>query len=289
MNPLRRASGGPDLGRIGALVGSDPGGRGLARIRHVNDLGGFATALLRARRVGLVTGFVHLGTGRAETDGPPGTAAVGRALVTLGREVCYLTDGVGAPLLEALGARPLRTPRLGPAAGRAEAARRLLDELGCEALVAIERPGRTPDGTYRNLRGRDISAATEPLDELFLVAGSREVATFAIGDGGNELGMGALSIDDRRALAGDVANAAVVGADHLLVAGVSNWGAYGVVAALGVLTGMPLLPSAAELRRDLEVALAAGAVDGITGLAEPTVDGLPYSATLDLVAAMAGA
>src|SRR5438876_433702 len=77
------------------------------------------------------------------------------------------------------------------------------------------------------------AAAPAPLDELF-AAGPWD--TIAIGDGGNEIGMGALS---RPLIARHVAHgetiACVTPARHLIVAGVSNWGAYALLGALAVL------------------------------------------------------
>jgi hypothetical protein len=68
--------------------------------------------------------------------------------------------------------------------------------------------------------------------------------------------------------------ASVVAVDHLVVAGVSNWGAYGIVAQLARLTGRSLLHTPAEERRLIDACVKAGAVDGLTRRAEPTVDAL---------------
>ena len=68
--------------------------------------------------------------------------------------------------------------------------------------------------------------------------------------------------------------ATVVSVDHLVVAGVSNWGAYGVVAALGRLTGGDLLHTPELERRLIAACVAAGACDGVTRRREPTVDSL---------------
>jgi len=78
--------------------------------------------------------------------------------------------------------------------------------------------------------------------------------------------------------------ASAVRVDYLVVAGVSNWGAYGIVAALSRLSGQMLLHSAAEERRLIEACVEAGAVDGITRRPEPTVDGLPLEAHAGFVA-----
>jgi hypothetical protein len=79
----------------------------------------------------------------------------------------------------------------------------------------------------------------------------------------------------RRADGRRVPIAASVKVTHLVVAGTSNWGAYGVVAALEALSRRALLPSADEERAMVQACVQAGAVDGITRRAEPTVDGLP--------------
>jgi len=68
--------------------------------------------------------------------------------------------------------------------------------------------------------------------------------------------------------------ASLVRVDHLVVAGVSNWGAYGVVAALGHLTGHDLLHTPEVERRLIAACVAAGACDGVTRRREPTVDSL---------------
>jgi len=110
--------------------------------------------------------------------------------------------------------------------------------------------------------------------------------TIGIGDGGNEIGMGKV----RTRLAGlDALRAriaAVVPVDHLVVAGVSNWGGYGIAAALGRLTGLDLLHTPEIERRLVEACVAAGACDGVTRRREPTVDGLAaetHAAVVDLL------
>jgi D-glutamate cyclase-like, C-terminal len=104
-------------------------------------------------------------------------------------------------------------------------------------------------------------------------AGSRPV-TIGVGDGGNEIGMG--NVRARLSRLGPLMarSAAVVGADHLVVAGVSNWGAYGITAELGRLAGRALLHTPETERRLIEACVKAGAVDGITRRPEATVDSL---------------
>jgi hypothetical protein len=108
---------------------------------------------------------------------------------------------------------------------------------------------------------------------MFVRAGRRPV-TIGVGDGGNEIGMGRVRARLAREGALMARIASVVPVHHLVVAGVSNWGAYGIAAQLGRLTGQCLLHAPADERRLIDACVGAGAVDGLTRRREPTVDAL---------------
>ena len=92
-----------------------------------------------------------------------------------------------------------------------------------------------------------------------------------IGDGGNEIGMGNL-IDVIPSVDSLPDDPAVSTVDRLIIASVSNWGGYGLAAALSQLAGENLLPDAEGEARMVQHMIEAGAVDGTTGDAVPTVD-----------------
>lgn len=264
---------------LDALVRRDPGDRGVARLGRANPLEAAARALLSARSVLLVTGFPYLPRGVPETDGVMGSLALAEALATLGVEVHFLADPLCRGLLEELEALPLLTLDL---AGRAEAEveaqlEQVLAMTGADLAVAVERPGRGADGRRRNMRGQDLGDLSAPLDQLFLGSRGRGLVTVAIGDGGNEVGMGSLTEAERETLTGGRPGASVVPVDHLIVAGISDWGAFGLAAGLAALTGRDLLPEEATLAHWMQLMLEAGAVDGVTGAATPSVDGRPLS------------
>jgi hypothetical protein len=282
---------------IDQLLALDPGRRGIGRFFVAGGAATAARTLARGRRVLITTGFA-LGPRMPETDGPPGAAILGRALQALGCEVVYVTDAITVPPLRAAlsalkidGHAPI-VP-FEPGQDPDVAARRLLAAERPSHLLSIERPGRAQDGDYRSARGESIRQWNAPLDALFLAA-PRRVVTIGIGDGGNEIGMGNVRQRVIRAGALGRAIASVVKVTHLVVAGTSNWGGSGVVAELERLTGRPLLHTAEEERRMIHACVDAGAVDGITRRAEPTVDGLPldvHAGILELLrlAARAGA
>lgn len=266
----------PVFDPIDHLLALDPGRRGIAGFFVPGGALAAARALAGAGSVLIVTGFV-VAEGRPETDGPPGAAVLGRALRRLGARVRYTSDPAVLPTLEA-SLRALDEPLdvfaypEGP-----DAAAAVLEREDPTHLVAIERPGRGRGGDYLNARGLSVAAWNRPLDEMFMrpgrIGGRRRV-TIGVGDGGNEIGMGRV----RERLAGEgelIARiASVVSVDHLVVAGVSNWGAYGIVAQLGRLTGQRLLHTPAEERGLIDACVKAGAVDGLTRRPEPTVDAL---------------
>jgi len=265
---------------IEGLCALDAAGRGIARLLVPGDMAAAARSLARARRVALVTGFVPHAEWAAETDGPSGTVVLGRALRQLGADVVYVADPPVLPLVEAclkaLG-EPLDLVAVpaDPVAAVA-AARRALGDFGPTHLVAVERPGRAADGGYYNARGGSVAALNAPLDALF--RGRRNGAvTVGVGDGGNEIGMGRV----RARVVRDVPHGAKIGSivrtDHLIVAGTSNWGAWGLAAHLSLGAGRSLLHASEEEARLTRAMVAAGGVDGLTGAAVPTVDSLPLT------------
>jgi hypothetical protein len=228
----------------------------------------------------ITTGFYILSTGTPETDGPPGAVAIGQALERLERRVLYVIDRVSETLMQELTAtEQVLTFPVGDERASREHARRLLERHRPSLLISIERCGRTKDGRYLNMRGLDVSSETAQVDFLF----DGTVPSVAVGDGGNEIGMG--NVAEAVAAAGTlVADPCVTRVDELVIASVSNWGGYGLIAALSSLVGRDLLPTVQEERRLVERAVALGAVDGTTGAADGKVDGFGPEVTAEILA-----
>jgi len=268
------------LSPLEALCALDAGGRGIGRLVLPGAMAAAARSLLTARRVVLVTGFVPRPDWAAETDGPSGTVVLGRALRRLGATVAYLVDPPVRPLVRAC-LRALGEPRdlvavSGVSATATAPGLEAVRDLRPTHLVAVERPGRAADGGYYNARGRSVAALNAPFDTLFLER-PRGAVTIGVGDGGNEIGMGRV----RGRVARDVPRGrrigSVVRTDHLIVAGTSNWGAWGLVAHLALLAGRDLLHTPDEEARLTRAMVAAGGVDGLTGERRLSVDRLPVA------------
>ena len=238
-----------------------------------------ALAMAPAARVGLITGFyVPQGSPpAAETDGPVGAALLAKGLVEVGISCRIATDALCRSACAAA-VRGAGLPDLPVDAADVADMIETWRRSEITHAISIERCGRSADGAPRNMRGLDISPYTAPLDELF-TAGPWE--TIAIGDGGNEIGMGSLP---RELIAQHVAHgetiACVTPAQHLIVAGVSNWGAYGLLGALAALRSewRERLLACLDAKLDqavLEATVNNGpAVDGVSRLRAMTVDNL---------------
>ena len=229
----------------------------------------------------IATGFYILNGGAVETDGPPGAYAIGRALESIGRPVAYITDDHGVAVMRGLAGSAAEVIAFPTASvdDSAAYAERLLEERKPALLIAIERCAPSADGIYRNMRSVDISAYTGRVDALF----TSNQRTVGIGDGGNEIGMGSLA--NQIAGADLLPDApAAVACEKLVIASVSNWGAYGLLAAMSRLVGRNLLPSVEEEIAWVRKCVELGAVDGFSGERVERVDGLPldtYGRPLD--------
>jgi hypothetical protein len=133
------------------------------------------------------------------------------------------------------------------------------------------------------MRGVDITGSMSPAHLLFEAASEQTpaVTTIGIGDGGNEIGMGKIPWDViRRNIPGGGRVACRVPTDHLIVCGVSNWGAYGLAAGVALLRGRRLQPELFDVEREralLRVMVEQGPlVDGVTGQPTVSVDGLSF-------------
>lgn len=312
------------------LVTPDISGRGV--VRHLYDAARAvygepltlrAARLLAALTPGQVvliaTGWPHrphVAPDIAETDGPPGAAALARTLAEVAG--VYPVVAVEPSLKEAMegvvraaGLRTVAVDRLASAAavpaplqvasvvampvartaGRAFASE-IFQSVSPAAAVVVEKGGLNVLGRAHTSRGHDTTEAIAKADLLVEEARRRGVPSIGVGDGGNEVGMGVIKEAVRRHVpygercqcpcGGGIAPEQPV--DALVVAAVSNWGAYGVAAAFSLLRGVDWPHDPDREARVLDAAAAAGLCDGPTGWVGPVVDGLPLAVHQGVVA-----
>ena len=228
----------------------------------------------------------------AETDGPIGCAHLAAGLLRVGIPVRLVTDPlclnavkVAAQAAGISDQVPVDVVPVEAASVEDPAVASIMNawrsaKPPVSHVIAIERAGPGYDGIVWNMIGKDITADTAPLHLLFTLS---EIISIGIGDAGNELGMGTLP---RELIAKGVSTgekiACSIPCNHLIVCGVSNWGAIGLLTAIAL------------LRPDLKTKLTEGltletdkhiltklvyegpAVDGDTAVQALTIETFPW-------------
>lgn len=262
----------------------------------------------------MVTGWYlpHFMSG--ETDGPPGTAGLARAVdLGLGATPVIMTEPKLVEIVEAScraaglrvysRAEAMKIPRrvvvespLHPYMDVEQSVAKInqiLDELKPAAVIAVEKGSRSKSDIYHSLWGIDITPLTGKYDRLVEEAKRRGIFTIGIGDGGNEIGLGGIHDAIEKYLpVGATCHcpcgkgvAATTVTDSMIVAFVSNWGAYGIEAALAMMLGrVDVMHSVEDEIRILRAAAEAGAIAspyGYSGVA--VVDQIPEKINANIV------
>jgi len=266
--------------------------------------------------------FVLINTGagtgelipNGENDGPVGAAVLARAIDKgLHATPIFVCEahhagpiaasseaaGVGVRELEVamrnhVGAALVTTPADDAAVG--EWSERLLDKVNPKAIVAIERLGPNAKGVIHGSTGFAPKPITDS-SPLFGAAARRGIFSIGIGDAGNEIGFGRI-YDDVRTIQVPWGRqcqcpchdgmATVVPADVLIVAAVSNWGAYGIEAAMSVLLRRTdLVHSPEQEERIMLRCLEAGGIEAVFCTQNFECDGIPGEGHMALVRLLA--
>jgi hypothetical protein len=174
-----------------------------------------------------------------------------------------------------------------------EEAEALLAQGLPKAAIAIECAGANALGVYHNAVGANTTELEAKTDVLFAALQKKGVLNIAIGDLGNETGMGTLRPHLERYIpyaapgccscdcGGGIAAATC--ADNLITATVSDWGCYGLIAAIAYLKrDLDILHTSGMEKEVLTVGARNGLVD-MYGWFLPAIDGFGLDVQLPLV------
>ena len=295
------------LTAIRDVIQRDVGNRGLARDPDLNLVNAYPEDFANACRsiadvagaqLAVVTGFFipSADPPTFETDGPLGAVFLARAAAPLNFGMSLISD----PGCRNALAAGLRFSGLSEVVRLLDVPTKLSPEFAANFAwithrLALERVGPAwKDGRCYTMRGRDVTDQMRPAHVLIehgvvphpAIVSSGVVpipkfTTIGIGDGGNEIGMGKIPHQTivRNIPNGDLIHCRVA-TDHLIVAGVSNWGAYALAAGVALLRGVKLPAELFDPNREraiLQTMVDAGPlVDGVTGKQTATVDGLSW-------------
>lgn len=256
----------------------------------------------------VLTGFLIPPTMVQETDGPLGAVSVARAVDAgldanaviacepKARDICAATATAGelSVVDRSTATEGKRTVAIEEFPTDRERAREYVDDVFTEldpaAVVAVEKVAPNEAGVYHNMAGYDVSDDTAKVDELY-DALDDDVLTVAVGDAGNEVGMGNVADTVREEIqygaecqcpCGE-GIASAIEVDVLVPATVSNWGSHAIAACLSTLVGQSILHDSVVERRMLVEASTAGSIDGIVGGTNAWCDGMPPEAHESMV------
>jgi len=247
---------------------------------------------------------------KGESDGPPGAAALGRALYRgLGAVPIYVTEerytdpivasseaagvmvreyaaakerGLGGVLITS----PLKEEEI---SGWATS---IFDMYKPRAIVSTERLGPNEKGIVHGATGLGKQGVMLDFTPLITEAQRRGVFSIGVGDNGNELGFGRIHstvkelqpFGRRCQCPCGAGMATVVKTDVLVPAFISNWGCYGIEAVLAFLLHQPDLMHTPEMERKILTAcLEAGGLEAIWCTKLFSVDGVEGESSMAVV------
>ncbi len=309
------------------LANLDPRGYGVCKILYqasrrytggptcMNAANKLAETVKEGDFVYILTGFVLRPYKKAEMDGIVSALLLARALViAFGakpviicpednyKAVQKLAVCVGLHLIENVEDLKEIPVSMGvvcftkDAAKASEQADQIIQSMHPKALVSIECPGANELGVYHNAVGLDVTSLEAKQDILFEKVQEMGVLNIAIGDLGNELGMGTIGDTLREYIPYAAKGACSCGcgsgiavrtkADHIITATVSDWGCYAMIAALAYLMEDLEIMHTPELEKEaIETASSSGMID-MYGWLVPAIDGFGLTMNVSIVSLM---
>ena len=164
------------------------------------------------------------------------------------------------------------------------------------AVISIEAPGANDVGVYHNAGGLDVSALEAKSVVLWEKLRALGVPSVAIGDLGNEIGMGKIA-DHIRSFVPFTAHGecscgckggilAASTADSIITATCSDWGCYGLMAALAyLLRNIDILHTEEMEAEVMRTAARSGMID-MTGSLLPGIDGFNLKMNVSILSLM---
>ena len=165
-----------------------------------------------------------------------------------------------------------------------------------KAVISIEAPGPNAAGVFHNAGGLDVTELEAKTDILFQMLRERGVLNIAIGDLGNEIGMGTIREHIRKYVPYAEENgcrcgcgdgiATVSEADYIITATTSDWGCYGMMAAIAfLLEDIDVFQDADLQEYAMKEAAKSGMID-MYGWMIPAIDGFGIEINKAMVSMM---
>jgi hypothetical protein len=265
---------------------------------------GLVTHVKKGDAVFIVTGAGYApGMPTGESDGPPGAASIARALYKgIGAVPVFICEKkhsrpiVASSEAATLMVRPESAARHGFGAAVETApddqsavaawAKEIHERWQPKAIISVERLGPAKDGIVYNATAIPKGPATGIIDlaEVFYEGERRGCFSIGIGDHGNEMGFGRIPDAVANIMPKGEILCTVVKTDILIPCLMSNWGAYGVEAALAFLLKMPELMHGPKMEgRIIRNCLDAGGLEAMWCTTDFIVDSADGESSMAVV------
>lgn len=279
---------------IMGVVSKDLGNRGIETFVDFNALEKGCLKIDSAENIVVISGFTIPQVKTTETDGPIGSLSIIKSLLHLKKNVFLVVDDFSMNIFESavkyMGFSEQVKLVSFPFEDSETFCENFLKESKPDLMISLERPGPSYDGVYRSMSAREASFCNAPTHLLFEQK-PKECGTVAVGDGGNELGMGKFydSILEHVKFGKEIA--CTVPAEEVIVCGVSNWGGEAISAGLFLLHHRnnndnkeeekeekvdDFLITNTEHKGLLDAIVESGSIDGCSFENIPSVDGMAF-------------
>lgn len=177
-----------------------------------------------------------------------------------------------------------------------EQARSLLEKCNPKAIISIECPGANENGVYHSATGLDVTELEAKQDALFELAQEKKILNIAIGDLGNEMGMGTIAqtlekyipyAGKGKCRCGCGGGLAVkTKADNIITATVSDWGCYSMIAAIAFLVENADVMHTAQMEEQAVLTASRSGMIDMYGWLVPAIDGFGLEVNMPIVSLM---
>lgn len=246
--------------------------------------------LKKGDTVFILTGFVLPPSGKAETDGVIGSVLLASALEKIfGVKTAVICPEEAVKAVEKLSNLTEVKSEIIVFTKDIEKAEELSEKILSDgypkAVISVECPSANKNGIYHNAGGVDVTKLEAKTDILFDLLQKSGVLNIAVGDLGNEIGMGTLyeciesSIPSDCECCGKGGISAKTKADNIITATVSDWGCYALICMLAYISDMPEVMHDSVSQEKMMVTAAENGLIDMSGEHIPAIDGFGVKIT----------
>ncbi len=278
------------------LANLDPKGYGVCKLLYkaaynftgkplcLNAAQLLCNTLKKGDTVFILTGFVLFPFNKAETDGAISSVLLAAALVkAFGVKTVIICPEEAVTALNEMSCFLKKDSEIVAFTKDSDKAEeeceRILSRFYPDAVISIECPSANKNGRYHNAGGVNVSEIEAKTDILFEKLFNSGVPNIAIGDLGNEIGMGVISecvenfIPSDCECCGKGGITARTKAENIITATVSDWGCYSMICMLAYLKDNPDIMHDSVLQENMmNIAVQNGLID-MWGEHIPAIDG----------------